>query len=332
MSTTLGEKLRQAREERGISISEVAEQTRISPMYLESIESDNYKPLPGGIFNKGFVKSYAKYVGLDEHEALQDYARLVAQNEEKIEEDHPRYRPEVLTDDARSASSIIPTVVFAGIILALMTGGILFVVSYIRNQPDTPALVSNTSGNTANSTANIVAVDPNAITNPAADQIRIEFKALTEKVSVTSTVDGTLAYDEISPDAPKIYTAQEAIKLRYYRGFADKVQILLNGKPVTPPPLPAKGNIEIDINRENVARIYESGQVVPVAATPVPTPSPAATTATSTPTPVPTEETPAVPRPTATRPRPAFTPQPTPRRTPTPIVVGRPPAASPTPN
>jgi cytoskeletal protein RodZ len=101
-------------------------------MYLESIESDNYKPLPGGIFNKGFVKSYAKYVGLDEQEALQEYARLVAQNEETIEDSHPRYRPEVLTDDARSASSIVTTVVFAAIILALMTVGILFAVNYIR--------------------------------------------------------------------------------------------------------------------------------------------------------------------------------------------------------
>ena len=53
MSLTLGEKLRQAREERGISISEVAEQTRISRQYLECIENNDYKILPGGIFNKG---------------------------------------------------------------------------------------------------------------------------------------------------------------------------------------------------------------------------------------------------------------------------------------
>ena len=69
MSLTLGEKLRQAREERGISIREVSEQTRISSLYLEAIENDNYKTLPGGIFNKGFVKSYAKFVGFDEQEA-----------------------------------------------------------------------------------------------------------------------------------------------------------------------------------------------------------------------------------------------------------------------
>src|SRR5215218_8055341 len=169
MPTTLGEKLRQAREERGISISEVAEQTRISPMYLESIENDNYKPLPGGIFNKGFVRSYAKYVGIDEHEALQDYARLIAANEQAVEEEQPRYRPEVLTDDARSASSIVPTVLFAGVILALMTGGILFVVNYIKNQPE-KTVVSNSANGASNTAANIEVPQANTAPTPVADQ------------------------------------------------------------------------------------------------------------------------------------------------------------------
>src|SRR4030095_269631 len=204
MSITLGENLRQSREERGISISEVAEQTRISSMYLESIENDNYKPLPGGIFNKGFVKAYAKYVGIDEQEALQDYARLVAQNEETAEDNQPKYRPEVLTDDARSASSIVPTVVFAGMILALRTGGILFVVNYISNQSDTPSVNANTAS--GSNLATSIAQPVNSNPTPAPDQIRVEFRALSEKVSVTSTVDGNLAYDEITPETPKTYT------------------------------------------------------------------------------------------------------------------------------
>jgi cytoskeleton protein RodZ len=199
MSTTLGEKLRQAREERGISISEVAEQTRISPMYLESIENDNYKPLPGGIFNKGFVKAYAKYVGIDEQEALQDYARLVSQHEEVVEDNQPRYRPEVLTDEARSASTMVPTIVFAGIILALMTGGILFVVSYIKNQPDNPPVANANTNNASNLATNIGVTDTNAAQVPVPDQIRVEFKALAEKVSVTSTVDGTLLTTKLHP-------------------------------------------------------------------------------------------------------------------------------------
>src|SRR5215813_14378867 len=109
MSLSLGEKLRQAREERGISISEVAEQTRISPLYLKSIEKDDYKPLPGGIFNKGFVRSYARYIGFDEDEALADYAQLMAETDLSDENDLRSHRPEVLTDD-RAAQSMAPSI------------------------------------------------------------------------------------------------------------------------------------------------------------------------------------------------------------------------------
>ncbi len=314
-------------------------------MYLELIEKDNYKPLPGGIFNKGFVKAYAKYVGVDEQEALQDYARLITQNEESDEEFQPRYRPEVLTDDARSASSFLPTVIFAGIILALMTGGILFVVNYIKNQPDSPAVTPNTSSNnTANTVSNSDATETNTATDPVPDQIRIEFRVLAEKVSVTSTVDGNLAYDEITSDSPKTYTANEGIKLRYYRGFADRVQLVLNGTEIAAPPAPAKGNIEIEITKANVAQIIKSGQILPAeTATDNPQPSAsvaaaatATATATAVPTPVATSSTPIrtrpTPRPSATSPRPAFTPLASPRRSPTPIIAGRPPVTQPSPN
>src|SRR5215218_6977901 len=145
MAETLGEKLRQAREARGLTLSEVADQTRISSLYLESIENDDYRTLPGGIFNKGFVKSYAKYVGIDEQEALQDYSRLIANQEGGVTSEDPKtYRPEVLTDD-RATSSMIPTIIFAVIILGLMSWGLLKLVDYIQNQQSQPAANTNTA-------------------------------------------------------------------------------------------------------------------------------------------------------------------------------------------
>jgi cytoskeleton protein RodZ len=322
MSTTLGEKLRQAREERGISISEVAEQTRISSLYLKSIEEDNYKPLPGGIFNKGFIKSYAKYVGIDEQEALQDYARAVAMSEQAIDDEPPRYRPEVLTDD-RTSSSLAPTIIFAVIILGLMTGGILFVVNYIQNQSTTTSSPTNSSGNAANVATNLGAAVPTP--EPAANEIKVEFKVLSDKVSVTSTVDGIVANDEVTPASTKTYNARQSLKLRYYRGFGDRVQIFLNGKQITPPPPPARGNIEFEINRENAARIFESGQIVEVLPQASPTPQTTPTTVTpatpdaTRPVATPPPTTAATPKPTV---RPAFTPAAPPRRSPTPIIVG----------
>ena len=166
MSVTLGEKLRQAREERGITISEVAEQTRISALYIESIERDDYRILPGGIFNKGFVKSFAKCVGVDEQEALQDYAQLAAGQVSETADEPKTYRSEVLTDDRRS-SARLTTIIFAGVILALMAAGVLMLVKYI--EPMATQTAANIAGNqnaNVNSAANITlanAVAPNPV-------------------------------------------------------------------------------------------------------------------------------------------------------------------------
>lgn len=271
MSQTLGEKLRQAREERNISISEVAEQTRISPLYIEAIENDDYSPLPGGIFNKGFIKSFAKFVGVDENEALQDYSRqLSLQNEGKPEADTKTYRPEVLTDD-RSRSSLLPTIVFAAVILGLMTWGILALVKYIQDQPSQPAATNTNTANTAVN-ANMAESSPDnsntAQTVPAVNEIKVEFKPLAEPISVEATVDGKKASAVVTPDSPQMYTGQQSVKLRYYKGFADKVQMSVNGKQIAPPPAPARGNgIEVEINKENIVQILQSGQFPSAAAT-----------------------------------------------------------------
>jgi len=138
MSLTLGQKLRQAREAKGIPIGEVAEQTRIAPLYIESIDNDDYRALPGGIFNRGFIKSYAKYVGVDEAEALADYARLLNDTEGNDVEEVKTYNPQVLTDD-RQTPSMVPTIIVAIVILGVMTGVILFLVNYF-SQPALPTV------------------------------------------------------------------------------------------------------------------------------------------------------------------------------------------------
>ncbi len=261
MSLTLGEKLRQAREERGISISEVAEQTRISPHYLASIENDDFRTLPGGIFNKGFVKSYAKYVGIDEQEALQDYSHLIASQEGDADDEPKTYRPEVLTDD-RASSSLIPTIVFAVIILGLMTWGLLTLVNYIQNNQAQTVSNTNTANNSASANSNTSNTNLSQ-TIPSTNEIKIEFKPLAEKINVTYIADGKKLSEDVLPETPKTYTGKESVKIFYYRGFtADKVQITLNGKQVTPPDPPTKGNnISFEVNKDNIVQILQSGQI-----------------------------------------------------------------------
>lgn len=73
-STPFGDHLRRERELRGVTIEEVAAATRISPRFLEAIENEQWDRLPGGAFNRGFIRSVARYLGLDEESMVAEYA------------------------------------------------------------------------------------------------------------------------------------------------------------------------------------------------------------------------------------------------------------------
>lgn len=324
MSLTLGEKLRQAREERGISLSEVAEQTRISPHYIQSIENDDYKPLPGGIFNKGFVKSFAKYVEIDEQEALLDYSRLIAEKESQGEEQLKTYRPEVLTDD-RTRNSMIPTVIGAVIILGLMSAGILFLVNYLRSQPNTPAAnvaTANTNSNGASSANSNSSTSPANVPDMAT--LKVEFKALTLPVSLSASNDGKLSSNVVAAGSTATFEPKESLKLSYSRSLAQSVQLTINGKAISLPAVPLNPKrtvIEFDITKETLGQIWQSGAIsteVPAAMTNTNATIAATTTsATPRPTPVPKPSIAANTAPAKTPAKPDETPKPTPR----PVVI-----------
>jgi cytoskeleton protein RodZ len=68
-----GERLRREREMRGVSLEEISDSTKIGTRSLKAIEDNEFDKLPGGIFNKGFVRAYSKFLGLDEDETVADF-------------------------------------------------------------------------------------------------------------------------------------------------------------------------------------------------------------------------------------------------------------------
>jgi|SRR5579875_572217 len=74
-STSLfGEHLKREREMRGVSLEEISAATRISVRFLEALESERWEQLPGGIFNRGFIRSIARFLGLNEDNLIAEYA------------------------------------------------------------------------------------------------------------------------------------------------------------------------------------------------------------------------------------------------------------------
>src|SRR5262249_40780770 len=70
---TFGERLKRERELREVSLEEVSKATRISARFLEALENEDWKRLPGGVFGHGFVRSIARYLGLSEESLLAEY-------------------------------------------------------------------------------------------------------------------------------------------------------------------------------------------------------------------------------------------------------------------
>ena len=70
---SFGELLKREREMREVTLNEVTVATRIAPRFLEAFEREEWEKLPGGVFNRGFVRAIARYLGLNEENLLSEY-------------------------------------------------------------------------------------------------------------------------------------------------------------------------------------------------------------------------------------------------------------------
>jgi cytoskeletal protein RodZ len=70
---SFGEELKRERELREITLREVSESTKISLRYLEALERNAFESLPGGVFNRGFVRAYSQFIGIDPESTVDAY-------------------------------------------------------------------------------------------------------------------------------------------------------------------------------------------------------------------------------------------------------------------
>ncbi len=98
---TFGERLKRERESRNITLQEISESTKITLRYFKAIEDDDFANLPGGLYNKGYIRAYAQFIGLDPEPLLKAYA-LTQQTQEPEASEH---NSEVLHALSPSATS-----------------------------------------------------------------------------------------------------------------------------------------------------------------------------------------------------------------------------------
>jgi cytoskeleton protein RodZ len=84
---------------RGITLEEIAEATKIGTRSLRALEEQDFDKLPGGIFNKGFVRAYSRYLGIDEDQAVADYQTAVNEAQASGKLTRPEYAPPLIEEE-----------------------------------------------------------------------------------------------------------------------------------------------------------------------------------------------------------------------------------------
>jgi cytoskeletal protein RodZ len=78
LKTTLG--LAQIRTRKGVTLADVAQKTKISMLFLQAIEDEQFSKLPGGVFDRNYLRQYADVVGIGESKLLERYAAWQAEH------------------------------------------------------------------------------------------------------------------------------------------------------------------------------------------------------------------------------------------------------------
>jgi len=135
-----GSKLREARERRGVSLRQIANATKISVSVLDALEHNDISRLPGGIFGRGFVRSYAIEVGLDPEATIQDF--MARFPHDSVTVGHPMSEQtednEVLESDRRMAGTFLSLLAIS----LPIAGAVLYFGTASRRQPrEAPAPV-----------------------------------------------------------------------------------------------------------------------------------------------------------------------------------------------
>jgi cytoskeleton protein RodZ len=131
---TFGSRLRQVRQQRGVSLPEISRSTKISVSALEALERDDLARLPGGIFSRALVRGYAKAVGLDPESTVQDFVAEI----DKVEHDNAvaAGAHEAVAADSGQKSRIWIAAAGGAIVVALL---IWSVASWMRAGPSAAA-------------------------------------------------------------------------------------------------------------------------------------------------------------------------------------------------
>lgn len=239
---TLGQELKRLREDRGISLHQISDATHIGVRFLQAIEGDTYDILPGGIFNRAFVRKFADKVGMDIEQALSLYEKQI---EEQGGEEGPRnnYLRADEFEERKASFNWLGTT----ILLLVLGAGLYAATSFFKKQQGQPVdpnqmmQASPTAEATATATPDL-ATNPDASPSPGASPaltpppggMLVRLEAVGSECWVTVKPDGFNTRQQlIKPGEPFEFVANEKMFFPIMGNYP-ALNIKINGRTVNP--------------------------------------------------------------------------------------------------
>jgi cytoskeleton protein RodZ len=278
---SLGTYLKSAREKKKVTLEQIARDSRISLHQLKSLEEGRYGELPGGMYNRAFLRTYCEYVGIDPAEGIARYEAESAPPKEKVAKAKPKIPP------PHSPLKPHPLVVWSVMLLVSVTGlyfsrkWIAAVFSPYFSHPAPPRMIADSTApasipttsvrvpataipappKTAETTSvragDLSSSPPPGIASsapPPSGTIRLEFEVLQE-CWVSVKRDGSRVLVKIlEPGDDRSFNATEQFYL--VLGNAAGVRLKINGQQVRP--LGKSGEVvRVLINVQNIKDLVE---------------------------------------------------------------------------
>lgn len=224
-----GDKFKNARIDKGYSLNQIEEDTKIRKLYLEAIENENFSILPPRVYAVGFVRKYAKYLDLDEDQLAQEFKQAAYDNQiEEVE-----LKQETVSEGLNlSTKNILAAVLF--LVIAIGVGN--FVLDFLSgdindNQTPPPGIVNQPPAEEPNT-------KPEDISPPATPDNKVTKEGtLVIKANsdcwLQAKVDGETVFEAILPKGEeKVLKGQKFIYIKV--GNAGGIDLAYNGQQLAP--------------------------------------------------------------------------------------------------
>ncbi len=250
MTRTLGETLRQARLDSGRSTQDAARDTRIRKTYIEALEGDDLNTLPASVYTRGFVRTYAEYLGLNPQAMVDLYQPPVRREREPSPQLRPAV-PRVAIPRILPFRPVLIALLVVAVLVGLVTAWNFYqtMVAALRDQDNlrSPRAGSPTALTKAPTPFPIAIASPSPTATPTpeptqaptpsptavADGILVQLQT-SAAVYVEASVDGQQVVAETLPAGTSraLPLAQDVVIMRVSKGNA--VEVTMNGKRQEP--------------------------------------------------------------------------------------------------